>query len=224
MGVHTGDSITVRAGADADRPRISDDARRGARAACARSASIPAARTCSSPSIPQNGRMVIIEMNPRVSRSSALASKATGFPIAKIAAKLAVGYRLDEIQQRHHAQDAGLLRADHRLRGRRRFPRWQFEKFPGAEPTLGTQMKSVGEVMAIGRTFKAGALEGHAQPGNRQGRSAPRSSTPSLIAQQLITPTPGPPELHPLRLRAAATPSSEIHELTAIDPVVPASR
>ena len=84
--------------ADPHRPRIPDDARRRPRAACARSASIPAAPTCSSPSIRKNGRMVIIEMNPRVSRSSALASKATGFPIAKIAAKLAVGYRLDEIR------------------------------------------------------------------------------------------------------------------------------
>ena len=78
-------------------------------AACARSAWIPADRTCSSRSIPKNGRMVIVEMNPRVSRSSALASKATGFPIAKIAAKLAVGYRLDEIKQRHHRKHAGLL-------------------------------------------------------------------------------------------------------------------
>ncbi len=86
------------AGPDPHRPRIPDDARWRDRAACARSAWIPAGRTCSSPSIRATGRMVIIEMNPRVSRSSALASKATGFPIAKIAAKLAVGYRLDEIR------------------------------------------------------------------------------------------------------------------------------
>ena len=104
------------AGANADRQRISAHARRRRCASSARSASKPADRTSSSPSIPKNGRMVVIEMNPRVSRSSALASKATGFPIAKIAAKLAVGYTLDEIPQRHHARNAGLLRADDRLR------------------------------------------------------------------------------------------------------------
>ena len=112
--------------------------------------------------------MVIIEMNPRVSRSSALASKATGFPIAKIAAKLAVGYRLDEIRNDITRKTPACFEPtiDYVVV---KIPKWQFEKFPGADPTLGTQMKSVGEVMAIGRTFKAGAVERHAQPGNRQG-------------------------------------------------------
>ena len=109
---------------------------------------------CSSPSIPQNGRLVVIEMNPRVSRSSALASKATGFPIAKVAARLAVGYTLDEL-----ANDitGGATPAsfeptiDYVVT---KIPRFAFEKFPGAEPMLTTAMKSVGEVMAIGRTFQ----------------------------------------------------------------------
>ena len=98
--------------------------------------------------------MVIIEMNPRVSRSSALASKATGFPIAKIAAKLAVGYRLDEIRNDITRKSRPPASSRPSITWWSRFPRWQFEKFPGAEPVLGTQMKSVGEVMAIGRTFK----------------------------------------------------------------------
>ena len=97
--------------------------------------------------------MVVIEMNPRVSRSSALASKATGFPIAKIAAKLAVGYTLDELRQRHHRRHAGLFEPtiDYVVT---KMPRFTFEKFPGAEPLLTTSMKSVGEAMAIGRTFE----------------------------------------------------------------------
>ena len=102
---------------------------------------------------PKDGRMVIIEMNPRVSRSSALASKATGFPIAKIAAKLAVGYRLDEIRNDITKVTPASFEPtiDYVVA---KIPKWAFEKFPGADTTLGTQMKSVGEVMAIGRTFK----------------------------------------------------------------------
>ncbi len=108
---------------------------------------------------PANGRMVIIEMNPRVSRSSALASKATGFPIAKIAAKLAVGYRLDEIPNDITRKTPACFEPtiDYVVV---KIPRWQFEKFPGADPVLGTQMKSVGEVMAIGRTFKEALAKG----------------------------------------------------------------
>ena len=102
---------------------------------------------------PDDGRMVVIEMNPRVSRSSALASKATGFPIAKVAAKLAVGFTLDEIQN----DITGVTPAsfepsiDYVVT---KIPRFTFEKFPETDPTLTTSMKSVGEVMAIGRTFK----------------------------------------------------------------------
>jgi carbamoyl-phosphate synthase large subunit len=102
---------------------------------------------------PDNGRMVIIEMNPRVSRSSALASKATGFPIAKIAAKLAVGYLLDEIRNDITRETPASFEPtiDYVVT---KIPRFAFEKFPQADPTLNTQMKSVGEAMAIGRTFK----------------------------------------------------------------------
>ena len=102
---------------------------------------------------PQNGRMTVIEMNPRVSRSSALASKATGFPIAKIAAKLAVGYTLDEIPNDITRETPASFEPtiDYVVT---KIPRFAFEKFPQADPTLTTQMKSVGEAMAIGRTFK----------------------------------------------------------------------
>lgn len=102
---------------------------------------------------PENGRMVIIEMNPRVSRSSALASKATGFPIAKIAAKLAVGYLLDEIKNDITRETPASFEPtiDYVVT---KIPRFAFEKFSQADPTLNTQMKSVGEAMAIGRTFK----------------------------------------------------------------------
>src|SRR6185312_11743309 len=102
---------------------------------------------------PENGRMVVIEMNPRVSRSSALASKATGFPIAKIAAKLAVGYTLDEIKNDITRETPASFEPtiDYCVV---KVPRFTFEKFPQADPTLTTQMKSVGEAMAIGRTFK----------------------------------------------------------------------
>src|SRR5262249_47206192 len=102
---------------------------------------------------PADGRMGVIEMNPRVSRSSALASKATGFPIAKIAAKLAVGYTLDELRNDITRETPASFEPaiDYCVV---KFPRWAFEKFPEADPTLTTQMKSVGEGMAIGRTFK----------------------------------------------------------------------
>jgi len=101
---------------------------------------------------PHDGRLVLIEMNPRVSRSSALASKATGFPIAKIAALLAVGYTLDEIRNDITGETLAAFEPalDYVAV---KVPRWAFEKFPGADPTLSTRMKSVGEVMAIGRTF-----------------------------------------------------------------------
>ena len=108
---------------------------------------------------PETGRMVVIEMNPRVSRSSALASKATGFPIAKIAAKLAVGYTLDEIPNDITRKTPASFEPtlDYVVV---KIPKWQFEKFPGADESLGPQMKSVGEVMAIGRTFKEALLKG----------------------------------------------------------------
>src|SRR6185503_5901209 len=102
---------------------------------------------------PDDGRMIVIEMNPRVSRSSALASKATGFPIAKFAAKLAVGYTLDEIQNDITKSTPACFEPtiDYVVT---KIPRFNFEKFPGVDQVLTTQMKSVGEVMSIGRTFK----------------------------------------------------------------------
>src|SRR6202021_2428226 len=108
---------------------------------------------------PATGRMTVIEMNPRVSRSSALASKATGFPIAKIAAKLAVGYTLDEIPNDITRKTPACFEPtlDYVVV---KIPKWQFEKFPGADENLGPQMKSVGEVMAIGRTFKEALMKG----------------------------------------------------------------
>src|SRR5262249_6655929 len=114
---------------------------------------------------PENGEMVVVEMNPRVSRSSALASKATGYPIAKIAAKLAVGYTLDELPNFITTDNSkGLYTSacfeptiDYCVI---KIPRWTFEKFPDADETLTTQMKSVGEAMAIGRTFKEALQKG----------------------------------------------------------------
>src|SRR6516165_7687061 len=152
MGVHTGDSITV-APAQTLTDREYQMMRDGA-LACLREIGVDTGGSNVQFAInPANGRMVIIEMNPRVSRSSALASKATGFPIAKIAAKLAVGYRLDEIRNDITRETPACFEPtiDYVVT---KVPRWAFEKFPEADPVLTTQMKSVGEVMAIGRTFR----------------------------------------------------------------------
>ena len=153
MGVHTGDSITVAPAqtlTDKEYQRM-------------RNASIAVLRKigveCGGSNVqfalsPTDGRLLIIEMNPRVSRSSALASKATGFPIAKIAAKLAVGYTLDELKNdiTGGATPASFEPTiDYVVT---KIPRFTFEKFPGANDRLTTQMKSVGEVMAMGRTFQ----------------------------------------------------------------------
>src|SRR6201997_14962 len=152
MGVHTGDSITVAPAqtlTDREYQMMRDGAIR-----CIREIGVDTGGSNVQFAIePSTGRMVIIEMNPRVSRSSALASKATGFPIAKIAAKLAVGYRLDEIRNDITRVTPASFEPtiDYVVT---KFPRWAFEKLPGAMPVLGTQMQSVGEVMAIGRTFK----------------------------------------------------------------------
>jgi carbamoyl-phosphate synthase large subunit len=152
MGVHTGDSITI-----APAQTLTDreyQMMRDAALKCLREIGVDTGGSNVQFAIdPKTGRMVIVEMNPRVSRSSALASKATGFPIAKIAAKLAVGYRLDEIKNDITRMTPACFEPtiDYVVV---KIPRWQFEKFPGSEPVLGTQMKSVGEVMAIGRTFK----------------------------------------------------------------------
>ncbi len=169
MGVHTGDSITI-----APALTLTDkeyQIMRDASIAVLREIGVETGGSNVQFAVnPADGRMVVIEMNPRVSRSSALASKATGFPIAKVAAKLAVGYTLDEI-----ANDitGGATPAsfeptiDYVVT---KIPRFAFEKFPGASNVLTTSMKSVGEAMAIGRTFQEIAAEGAALAGNRPHR------------------------------------------------------
>ncbi len=152
MGVHTGDSITVAPAqtlTDKEYQRMRD-----ASLAIIREIGVETGGSNIQFGVnPADGRMVVIEMNPRVSRSSALASKATGFPIAKIAAKLAVGYTLDELRNDITRETPASFEPaiDYCVV---KFPRWAFEKFPESDETLTTQMKSVGEVMAIGRTFK----------------------------------------------------------------------
>ena len=152
MGIHTGDSITVAPAqtlTDKEYQRMRD-----ASLAILRTIGVETGGSNVQFAInPRDGRMIVIEMNPRVSRSSALASKATGFPIAKIAAKLAIGFRLDEIRNDITRETPACFEPtiDYVVT---KVPRWAFEKFPDADPVLTTQMKSVGEVMAIGRTFK----------------------------------------------------------------------
>jgi carbamoyl-phosphate synthase large subunit len=158
MGVHTGDSITVapiQTLTDREYQAMRDDAKTIIRAIGVDTGGSNIQFAVD----PKTGRRVIIEMNPRVSRSSALASKATGFPIAKIAAKLAVGYRLDELANDITLKTPACFEPtiDYCVV---KIPRLAFEKFPGAEPILGTQMKSVGETMAIGRTFKEALQKG----------------------------------------------------------------
>src|SRR5207249_4385951 len=152
MGVHTGDSITV-----APAQTLTDkeyQVMRDAAVACIRAIGVDTGGSNIQFAVePTTGRLVVIEMNPRVSRSSALASKATGFPIAKIAAKLAVGYTLDEIPNDITRETPACFEPtiDYVVT---KIPRFTFEKFPQATDVLGPQMKSVGEAMAIGRTFK----------------------------------------------------------------------
>jgi len=158
MGVHTGDSITVAPAqtlSDVEYQRMRNSA-----LAIIREIGVDSGGSNIQYGVdPRTGRMVVIEANPRVSRSSALASKATGFPIAHIAAKLAVGYRLDEIPNAITKKTPAAFEPtiDYVVT---KIPRWAFEKFPGVDATLGTQMKSVGEVMAIGRTFRESLQKG----------------------------------------------------------------
>jgi carbamoyl-phosphate synthase large subunit len=214
MGVHTGDSITVAPAqtlTDREYQMMRDGALR-----CLREIGVDTGGSNVQFAInPVNGKMVIIEMNPRVSRSSALASKATGFPIAKIAAKLAVGYRLDEIRNDITRKTPACFEPtiDYVVV---KIPKWAFEKFPGADTTLGTQMKSVGEVMAIGRTFKEALSKGirSLETGKAFGSE---SYDKNLIAQKLITPTPDRLNYIRFALSTGYT-VAQIHELTSIDP------
>ena len=214
MGVHTGDSITV-----APAQTLTDreyQVMRDAAIRCLREIGVDTGGSNVQFAInPQHGRMVIIEMNPRVSRSSALASKATGFPIAKIAAKLAVGYRLDEIRNDITRKTPASFEPtiDYVVA---KIPRWAFEKFPGADPTLGTQMKSVGEVMGIGRTFKEALGKGirSLETGRAFGSE---KFDKALIPQKLITPTPD--RLSYIRFALASGHTvAQIREWTSIDP------
>ncbi|HEY3741870.1 MAG TPA: carbamoyl-phosphate synthase large subunit, partial [Bryobacteraceae bacterium] len=214
MGVHTGDSITVAPAqtlTDREYQMMRDGAIR-----CLREIGVDTGGSNVQFAInPKDGRMVIIEMNPRVSRSSALASKATGFPIAKIAAKLAVGYRLDEIRNDITKVTPASFEPtiDYVVA---KIPKWAFEKFPGADPTLGTQMKSVGEVMAIGRTFKEALGKGirSLETGKKFGAD---TFDENLIPRKLITPTPDRLSYLRFAFRSGYT-AEQIHEMTAIDP------
>jgi len=222
MGVHTGDSITV-----APIQTLTDkewQIMRDASFACIREIGVETGGSNIQFAVnPENGRMVIIEMNPRVSRSSALASKATGFPIAKIAAKLAVGYTLDEIPNDITKTTPASFEPtiDYVVT---KIPRFAFEKFPQADPTLTTQMKSVGEVMAIGRTFKESlqkALRGleigaHGLGGGKWGGGRELVDR-DLIERKLITPC-AERIFYIRHAYRAGFSTAEIHRLSRIDP------
>jgi carbamoyl-phosphate synthase large subunit len=187
MGVHTGDSITVAPAqtlTDREYQRMRDAA-----IAVIREIGVETGGSNVQFAVnPQTGRMTVIEMNPRVSRSSALASKATGFPIAKIAARLAVGYTLDELQNDITKATPACFEPtiDYVVV---KIPKWQFEKFPGSDETLGPQMKSVGEVMAIGRTFKE-ALMKAVRSLETGKKSTDDGIDPRRLRQRLVTPSP----------------------------------
>src|ERR1700684_1068890 len=214
MGVHTGDSITV-----APALTLTDkeyQIMRDASIAVLREIGVETGGSNVQFAVnPVDGRLVIIEMNPRVSRSSALASKATGFPIAKVAAKLAVGYRLDEIKNDITLKTPACFEPtiDYVVV---KIPRWQFEKFPGAEPVLGTQMKSVGEVMAIGRTFKQALGKGmrSLETGKADGAT---KFVEELIEPRLITPNPDRLGYIRYAFEKGYT-EEQVHAFTAIDP------
>jgi carbamoyl-phosphate synthase large subunit len=215
MGIHTGDSITVAPAqtlTDKEYQRMRDAA-----AAIIREVGVETGGSNIQFAIePESGRMVAIEMNPRVSRSSALASKATGFPIAKIAAKLAVGLTLDEIPNDITKKTPSCFEPtiDYVVV---KIPKWQFEKFPGADTTLGTQMKSVGEVMAIGRSFKEALEKGIRSLEPSAPWRPPAEVAPAMVREKLATP--GPDRIHWLfTALAREMPAEEICALTKIDP------
>jgi carbamoyl-phosphate synthase large subunit len=214
MGVHTGDSITV-----APAQTLTDKEYQILRDAAMRIIRKVGVETGGSniqfAINPQTGQMIVIEMNPRVSRSSALASKATGFPIAKIAAKLAVGYTLDEIPNDITKKTPASFEPtiDYVVA---KIPKWNFEKFKEADPTLGTQMKSVGEVMAIGRTFKEALMKGVRSL--EKGKSlASEKIDPEQVDRYLQTPMPERLAYIHYALLTGHTPE-DIHQKTKIDP------
>ena len=214
MGVHTGDSITV-----APAQTLTDreyQVMRDASIAVIREIGVETGGSNIQFGVnPSTGRMVVIEMNPRVSRSSALASKATGFPIAKIAAKLAVGYTLDEIPNDITRKTPACFEPtlDYVVV---KIPKWQFEKFPGADESLGPQMKSVGEVMAIGRTFKEALQKGirALDTGRKLGSE---KIEPKILTQRLVTPHPERLSYVRYAIRQGHT-IKQIAKMTSIDP------
>ncbi len=214
MGVHTGDSITV-----APAQTLTDREYQVMRDAAIRVIREIGVETGGSnvqfAVNPQTGRMTVIEMNPRVSRSSALASKATGFPIAKIAARLAVGYTLDEIQNDITKATPACFEPtiDYVVV---KIPKWQFEKFPGADETLGPQMKSVGEVMAIGRTFKEAMMKAvrSLETGKK---STADDIEPRRLTQRLVTPHPDRLSYVRYAFEQGMT-IREVQRLTTMDP------
>src|SRR5436305_1726241 len=224
MGVHTGDSITVAPAqtlTDKEYQRMRDAA-----LSIIREIGVETGGSNIQFAIdPKTGDMIVIEMNPRVSRSSALASKATGFPIAKIAAKLAIGYRLDELRNDITRETRACFEPtiDYVVT---KVPRWAFEKFPDADTTLTTQMKSVGETMAIGRTFKEplqkalrGLETGSFGLGCYRGDlwGTPHQPTKDDIPRLLYTPTAE--RIWYVRYAFLAGMSLEyVHERTRIDP------
>ncbi len=219
MGVHTGDSITV-----APAQTLTDreyQAMRKASFAIIRAIGVETGGSNIQFAVcPRTGRMVVIEMNPRVSRSSALASKATGFPIAKIAAKLAVGYTLDELPNDITRETPACFEPtiDYCVI---KVPRFTFEKFPQADPTLTTQMKSVGEAMSIGRTFKQALQKAlRSLETGRAGLGADGKDAPADRAEiERRLRIPGADRVFAVRLAMLAGFSNdEIFQLSAIDP------
>jgi carbamoyl-phosphate synthase large subunit len=224
MGVHTGDSITV-----APAQTLSDveyQKMRDAAIAIIREIGVEAGGCNIQFAVnPEDGELLVVEMNPRVSRSSALASKATGFPIARIGAKLAVGYTLDELPNDITRETPASFEPvlDYVVV---KFPRFAFEKFPAADPTLGVQMKAVGETMAIGRTFKQAWQKGlRGLEIDRDGWvTAARladdgltDETPETLRIALRRPTAERPFQVKRALQAGFT-IAEIYEITGIDP------
>jgi carbamoyl-phosphate synthase large subunit len=224
MGVHTGDSITVAPAmtlSDVEYQEMRDAAIRIIREIGVEAGGCNIQFALS----PENGELLVIEMNPRVSRSSALASKATGFPIARIGAKLAVGYRLDEIENAITQVTPSSFEPvlDYVVV---KLPRFTFEKFPKADATLGVQMKAVGEVMAIGRTFQQAWLKGFRALENDRAGWLPaadpaddrlKDTAPDALRAAVRTPTPERP-FQIRRALDAGISSEEISELTGIDP------
>ncbi|WP_283133723.1 carbamoyl-phosphate synthase large subunit [Rhizohabitans arisaemae] len=217
MGVHTGDSITVAPAltlTDREYQNMRDVA-----IAVIREVGVDTGGCNIQFAVhPGTGRMIVIEMNPRVSRSSALASKATGFPIAKIAAKLAIGYTLDEIPNDITKETPASFEPtlDYVVV---KVPRFAFEKFAGADPTLTTHMKSVGEAMAIGRSFPE-ALQKALRSLERKGSSFSWAGEPgdkAALLEAVRTPHEGRLQAVMAAFRAGAT-AQELHEATRIDP------